>query len=50
MYEFIEANKALVQEQASTSIIQPHPQACYTSRLLTNILDQKNSECFDCQI
>ncbi|PKK57867.1 hypothetical protein RhiirC2_797264, partial [Rhizophagus irregularis] len=28
------ANKTLVQEQANTSIMQSHPQAFYTSRLL----------------
>ncbi|RIA79012.1 hypothetical protein C1645_795000 [Glomus cerebriforme] len=47
IYEFVKADKALTQEQANTSI---HPQACYTSRLLTEILDQKYSECFDCII
>ncbi|RIA87122.1 kinase-like domain-containing protein [Glomus cerebriforme] len=50
MYEFVRANKSLTQEQIDTSIIQFHPQACYTSRLLTKILDQKNSECLDCII
>ncbi|RIA98072.1 hypothetical protein C1645_813319 [Glomus cerebriforme] len=43
MYEFVEANKALKQEQFNTSIIQFHPQAYYTSRLLTVILDQNYS-------
>ncbi|RIA84048.1 hypothetical protein C1645_880160 [Glomus cerebriforme] len=41
MYEFIRANETLTQEQIDTSIIQFHPQAYYTSRLLTEILDQK---------
>src|SRR6266542_1468370 len=49
MLEFVEANKALVQEQPNTSTItQFHPQACYTSRKLTEILVQENSECIDC--
>ena len=47
--EFVKANKALLQEQTDNSIIQFHSQACYTSRLLTDILDQ-NSECLDCII
>ncbi|RIA97739.1 kinase-like domain-containing protein [Glomus cerebriforme] len=50
MYEFIEANKVLTQEPANTSIIQFHSRACYTSRLLIEILDQRNSDCFDCVI
>ncbi|CAB4492595.1 unnamed protein product [Rhizophagus irregularis] len=50
MFEFVNANKASVQEQASTTIIRSHPQACYTSRKLTEILIQENSECFDCLI
>ncbi|CAB5357108.1 unnamed protein product [Rhizophagus irregularis] len=61
MIEFVEANKTLVQEQANTSIIQYHPQAntaiiqshsqaYYTSRRLTEILVQENSECFECVI
>ncbi|POG66278.1 kinase-like domain-containing protein, partial [Rhizophagus irregularis DAOM 181602=DAOM 197198] len=50
MFEFVNANKALVQEQANTSIVQSHSQACYTSRKLTEILIQENSECFECLI
>ncbi|RGB31610.1 kinase-like domain-containing protein [Rhizophagus diaphanus] len=50
MFEFVNANKALVQEQVNTSIVQSHPQACYTSRKLTEILIQENSECFECLI
>ncbi|RIA80051.1 kinase-like domain-containing protein [Glomus cerebriforme] len=50
MYELVRANEALTQEQINTSSIQFHPQACYTSRLLTEILDQNNSECLDCII
>ncbi|RIA80653.1 kinase-like domain-containing protein [Glomus cerebriforme] len=41
-YEFVEANKDLAQEQVDTYIAQLHPQACYTSRILTEILDQKD--------
>jgi serine/threonine protein kinase len=45
MLEFLEANNnAIVQEQANVSIIQSHPQACYTSRKLTEILFKENSE------
>ncbi|CAB4385397.1 unnamed protein product [Rhizophagus irregularis] len=47
MIEFVEANKA---GQASTSIIQYHSQAYYTSRKLTEILVQENSECLDQRI
>ncbi|PKK55710.1 hypothetical protein RhiirC2_858904 [Rhizophagus irregularis] len=47
MFEFIKANKTLVQEQASTSIIQSHTQAYYTSRKLTEILVQEKSDCFE---
>ncbi|CAB5365937.1 unnamed protein product [Rhizophagus irregularis] len=43
MYEFIEANRVLTQEQTNISVSQTHPQAHYTSRLLTEIL----SECLD---
>ena len=50
MLEFVEANKALVQEQANTSIMQSHPQAYYTSRKLTEILVQEESQGFDCMI
>ncbi|CAB5358299.1 unnamed protein product [Rhizophagus irregularis] len=45
--EFVKANKALLQEQTETSIIQFRPQAYYTNRLTTKILDQ-NSDCLDC--
>ncbi|UZO24752.1 uncharacterized protein OCT59_017046 [Rhizophagus irregularis] len=56
--EFVEADKALVQEQANDFIIQYHPQAYYTSRKLTEILVHEYSkilvhgysECFDCII
>ncbi|CAB5347617.1 unnamed protein product [Rhizophagus irregularis] len=44
MLEFVEANKALVQEQANTSIMQSHPQAYYTSCKFTKILAQEKSE------
>ncbi|PKK75577.1 hypothetical protein RhiirC2_736290, partial [Rhizophagus irregularis] len=36
--EFVKANKALLQEQTETSIIQFRPQAYYTNRLTTKIL------------
>jgi serine/threonine protein kinase len=49
--EFLKANETLVvQEQANISIIQSHPQAYYTSRKLSEILIQEESEetqCFD---
>ncbi|RIA79626.1 hypothetical protein C1645_882592, partial [Glomus cerebriforme] len=45
-----DANEDLTQKQINISSIQFHPQACYTSRLLTEILDQNNSECLDCII
>ncbi|CAB5360114.1 unnamed protein product [Rhizophagus irregularis] len=50
MHEFIKANRVLTQEQANISVSQTHPQACYISRLLTEILYQNNSECLDCII
>ncbi|PKY29630.1 HCP-like protein [Rhizophagus irregularis] len=50
MMEFVEANKTLVQEQANTFIIQSHPQSCYTSRKLTEIFVQEESQGFDCAI
>ncbi|CAB4380695.1 unnamed protein product [Rhizophagus irregularis] len=50
MLEFVEANEALVQEQANISTMQSHPQAYYTSRKLTEILVQEASQCFDCKI
>ncbi|CAB4478591.1 unnamed protein product [Rhizophagus irregularis] len=50
MYEFVGANKTLVQEQANTFIAQSHPQAYYTSRKLTEILIQEGSQGFDCVI
>ncbi|CAB4382273.1 unnamed protein product [Rhizophagus irregularis] len=40
--EFLEAK--IVQEQANTSIMQSHPKAYYTSRNLTEILFQENSD------
>ncbi|CAB4492575.1 unnamed protein product [Rhizophagus irregularis] len=50
MLEFLEANEALVQEQANISTMQSHPQAYYTSRKLTEILVQEASQCLDCKI
>ncbi|CAB4492576.1 unnamed protein product [Rhizophagus irregularis] len=50
MLEFIEANEAIIQEQANISTIQSHPQAYYTSRKLTEILVQEVSQCYDCKI
>ncbi|PKK60797.1 hypothetical protein RhiirC2_761453 [Rhizophagus irregularis] len=63
MFEFVEANKTLEQEQANTSIMQSHPQAYYISRKLTKFTEifsqeksefivqeiiQEKSECFEC--
>jgi serine/threonine protein kinase len=49
MLEFVKANEALVQKQANNiSIVQPHSKAHYTSRKITEILD--NSKCLDCMI
>ncbi|RIA83385.1 hypothetical protein C1645_833896 [Glomus cerebriforme] len=48
MFEFVEANDALMQKQVSTSntsITQFHSQVCYTSHLFT-----ESSECLDCKI
>ncbi|CAB4485825.1 unnamed protein product [Rhizophagus irregularis] len=48
--EFVKEKETLVQEQENISIIQSHPQAYYTSRKLTEILIQEESEetqCFD---
>ncbi|RGB35243.1 kinase-like domain-containing protein, partial [Rhizophagus diaphanus] len=50
MFEFVEANKALVQKQTNISIAQNHSQAYYTSRKLTEILVQEDSECLECII
>ncbi|GBC41295.1 kinase-like domain-containing protein [Rhizophagus irregularis DAOM 181602=DAOM 197198] len=50
MEEFVEADKALLQEQANAFIIQSHPQAYYTSRKLTEILVQEVSQGFDYMI
>uniref|UniRef100_U9UAJ2 Uncharacterized protein n=1 Tax=Rhizophagus irregularis (strain DAOM 181602 / DAOM 197198 / MUCL 43194) TaxID=747089 RepID=U9UAJ2_RHIID len=47
MEEFVEADKALLQEQANAFIMQSHPQAYYTSRKLTEILVQEESQGFD---
>ncbi|GBC38414.2 kinase-like domain-containing protein [Rhizophagus irregularis DAOM 181602=DAOM 197198] len=49
---YIIANEAnLVQEQVNTSIIQSHSQAYYTSRKLSEILIQEDSQSFDdCKI
>ncbi|CAB5303897.1 unnamed protein product [Rhizophagus irregularis] len=50
MFEFIEADKALLQEQVNVFIMQSHPQAYYISRKLTEILVQEESQGFDCMI
>jgi serine/threonine protein kinase len=55
MFEFVKANEAnLVQKQVNTPIIQSYPshsQAYYTSRKLTEILIQEDSQSFDdCKI
>ncbi|CAB4399853.1 unnamed protein product [Rhizophagus irregularis] len=50
MLEFVEADKTLMQEQANTSIIQYHLQAYYTSRKLTEILVQEETQGLDCII
>ncbi|GES83956.1 kinase-like domain-containing protein [Rhizophagus clarus] len=45
MLEFVKANDALVKEEANIiSIIQPHLQAYYTSRKLTEIFYKEDSE------
>ncbi|CAB5366045.1 unnamed protein product [Rhizophagus irregularis] len=58
MLEFVKTNETLEQEQANTSIIQPHPQAHYTSRNVTEEIEkskdvsenfvQENSELLEC--
>ncbi|CAB4478488.1 unnamed protein product [Rhizophagus irregularis] len=50
MLEFVEADKTILQGQASTSIIQYHSQAYYTSRRITEISVQEESQGFDCKI
>ncbi|RGB40678.1 kinase-like domain-containing protein [Rhizophagus diaphanus] len=50
MFEFVEADKALLQEQVNVFIMQSHPQAYYISRKLTGILVQEESQGFDCMI
>ncbi|GBC27568.1 kinase-like domain-containing protein [Rhizophagus irregularis DAOM 181602=DAOM 197198] len=50
MLEFVKADKALIQEQANTSVIQSHLQAYYTSRKLTEILVQEETQGLDCII
>ncbi|POG60501.1 kinase-like domain-containing protein [Rhizophagus irregularis DAOM 181602=DAOM 197198] len=47
MKEFVEADKALLPEQANISIMQAHTLAYFTSRNLTEILDP-NTDCLDC--
>uniref|UniRef100_U9UZE7 Uncharacterized protein n=1 Tax=Rhizophagus irregularis (strain DAOM 181602 / DAOM 197198 / MUCL 43194) TaxID=747089 RepID=U9UZE7_RHIID len=47
MLEFVKADKALMQEQAYTSVIQSHSQAYYTSRKLTEILVQEETQGLD---
>ncbi|RGB30197.1 kinase-like domain-containing protein [Rhizophagus diaphanus] len=49
-YYILNTNRVLTQEQANISVLQTHPQAYYTSHLLTEILYQNNSECLDCII
>ncbi|PKY29737.1 hypothetical protein RhiirB3_446473 [Rhizophagus irregularis] len=44
MEEFVEADKALLQGQANAYIMQSHPQTYYTSRKLTEILVQEESQ------
>ncbi|RGB28200.1 kinase-like domain-containing protein, partial [Rhizophagus diaphanus] len=41
MFEFVAADKTLVQEQVNTSIMQSHSQEYYTSRKFTEILVQE---------
>ncbi|GES80773.1 kinase-like domain-containing protein [Rhizophagus clarus] len=48
MLEFVKENNALVQEQANITITQPHSQAYYTSRKLTEILVKEDSGCLEC--
>ncbi|POG66287.1 kinase-like domain-containing protein [Rhizophagus irregularis DAOM 181602=DAOM 197198] len=45
MFEFVKANKALVQsqEQVNTSIIQSHPQACFISRNVTKEIEKSKN-------
>jgi serine/threonine protein kinase len=43
MLDFVNANEALIQKQANTSIIEFHSKACYKSRKLTEILDQNET-------
>ncbi|CAB4388273.1 unnamed protein product [Rhizophagus irregularis] len=57
IFGFVEANKALTKEEANlaqekvnTSIKQSHPQAYYTSRKLTEMYFQEESQGFDCMI
>ncbi|GES87980.1 kinase-like domain-containing protein [Rhizophagus clarus] len=51
MLEFIKDNNTLEQEQTDIPIIiQPHSQACYTSRNITKVLVKENSECLECVI
>ncbi|GBC45243.2 uncharacterized protein OCT59_027256 [Rhizophagus irregularis] len=50
MLEFVAANKAILEGQASTSTIQYHSQAYYTSRRFTEISVQEESQGFDCMI
>ncbi|CAB4395319.1 unnamed protein product [Rhizophagus irregularis] len=50
MEEFVESDKALLQGQANAYIMQSHPQTYYTSRKLTEILVQEESQGFDCMI
>jgi serine/threonine protein kinase len=47
MLEFVKANNALVQQEANISTTQSHPQACYTSRKLTEIFLKENSGYLD---
>ncbi|PKC08409.1 hypothetical protein RhiirA5_416940 [Rhizophagus irregularis] len=47
MLEFVKANDDLVQGRTSTSIIQYHSHAYHTSRSLTEIVNQEESQGFD---
>jgi serine/threonine protein kinase len=49
MLEFVKADKALVKNQANTSIEQSHPQACYISRKIAKGSSDM-SDCLSCVI
>ncbi|GBC30717.2 kinase-like domain-containing protein [Rhizophagus irregularis DAOM 181602=DAOM 197198] len=50
MLELVKVNKTLEQKKANTFIIQFHPQACYSSRKLSEIYFQEDSQGYDCMI